>query len=69
MFGIAARQGSLVIRSRHNVDVGRRILPRCFASDSRSDKPLRLWYPILGGLVITIGGGVKWWHDHVYVRV
>lgn len=40
--------------------------PRCFASGTApDDKTLSIWYPVLGGLVITIAGGAKYWHDHV----
>jgi hypothetical protein len=24
-----------------------------------------IWYPIIGGFVITVGGGIQWVHDHV----
>lgn len=41
--------------------------PRQFASSAKDDQPgsFSIWYPILGGLVITVGGGIRWWHDHV----
>jgi hypothetical protein len=38
---------------------------RYFASSAQDDKSFNIWVPIVGGLFITVGGGVKWWTDHV----
>jgi hypothetical protein len=43
---------------------------RLFASTTQQQKPndgpnFSIWYPILGGLVITTAGGIKYVHDHV----
>jgi hypothetical protein len=27
-------------------------------------KTISLWYPVVGGLVITVAGGLKYFHDH-----
>jgi len=45
-------------------------LYRKFASSAQDDRTSSRWYPIGvvvvgGGLVITVGGGIKYWHDHV----
>lgn len=42
--------------------------PRFFAAaTAKNDREggFPLWYSIAGGLIITVGGGVKWWADHV----
>ncbi|CAB9497663.1 protein kinase UbiB [Seminavis robusta] len=61
---IGTRSTSLALRSRL-FPTAKLLHPRHFASDNPGEKPISLWYPIVGGLVITIGGGIKWWHDHV----
>lgn len=34
-------------------------------STSSGSSGFSLWYPVLGGLAITVAGGVKWGHDHL----
>lgn len=40
---------------------------RLIANNARDNKNhnIPLWYPLAGGLVITVAGGIKWFHDHV----
>jgi aarF domain-containing kinase len=41
---------------------------RQFASQEKPPNPktqLSLWYPVIGGLLITVAGGVSYVHDHV----
>lgn len=35
------------------------------ANNQDNTKTMSLWYPIMGGLAITVAGGAKYWHDHV----
>jgi hypothetical protein len=43
------------------------IHPRLFVSNAKdnTNDSIPLWYPVVGGLVITMAGGIKWFHDHV----
>ena len=34
-------------------------------SKSSSMGEIKWWHPVVGGLVITIAGGMKWFHDHL----
>ena len=76
MLRIASTRGSSIAsRSRSDLSTrwtkgfnqGRPFHPRHFASSAQDDPQgsFSIWYPIVGGFLITIGGGIKWWHDHV----
>eukprot|EP00934_Nitzschia_sp_Nitz4_P007771 Nitzschia sp. Nitz4//scaffold4_size323378//22787//24687//NITZ4_000612-RA/size323378-snap-gene-0.438-mRNA-1//-1//CDS//3329553255//7761//frame0 len=49
-------------------------LPRCHdlqvnrslsSSANQKGEPISIWYPIIGGFVVTVAGGFKYMHDHV----
>lgn len=39
-------------------------LPRRFSSKKAPEERISLWYPVVGGLAITVAGGLKYAHDH-----
>eukprot|EP00527_Entomoneis_sp_CCMP2396_P006394 CAMPEP_0198155298 /NCGR_PEP_ID=MMETSP1443-20131203/69064_1 /TAXON_ID=186043 /ORGANISM="Entomoneis sp., Strain CCMP2396" /LENGTH=608 /DNA_ID=CAMNT_0043822045 /DNA_START=84 /DNA_END=1910 /DNA_ORIENTATION=- len=35
------------------------------SSSNNTNFQIKWWHPVIGGLVITVAGGVKWLHDHL----
>jgi aarF domain-containing kinase len=55
--GLRASRGKLVSTNYANRS-------RAYASKTKSNDGISLWYPVVGGFVITIAGGIKYTHDH-----
>lgn len=50
------------LRSSHALQLDRQLRPFSLAS---KEQKISLWYPVLGGLAITVAGGLHYLHDHM----
>jgi hypothetical protein len=62
---LSRRLAQTSAKQRWNQNNNRDNAVRLQSNATKKDDGFSLWYPIIGGLVVTVGGGVKWVHDHV----